>query len=132
MPVLTLSLCALLFAGAAAAAEPAADLEATTAKGEKVLLHPNGRWEFVDTQKQAEAKKVAEQFPEKLRELRALFDEVGYANNVFPLNEPGAMFSLGAMPPSNLGALTAMTYTPAHIRMPERSVVNLKIGRAHV
>ena len=64
VPVLTLSLCALLYVGAGAAAEPAADLEATTAKGEKVLLHPNGRWEFVDTQKQAEAKKVAEQFPE--------------------------------------------------------------------
>jgi hypothetical protein len=41
-----------------------ADIEATTASGEKVLLHPSGRWEFVDAQKQAEARKVADQYPE--------------------------------------------------------------------
>lgn len=38
--------------------------EATTAAGEKVLLHANGRWEFVDAAKQAEAKKLADQYPE--------------------------------------------------------------------
>ncbi len=48
----------------AADAEPKPAIEATTALGEKVLLHPNGRWEFVDVQKQAEAKKVADQHPE--------------------------------------------------------------------
>jgi len=88
---------------------------------------PQEKWELYHIDKDfSQGENLANQFPEKLRELRALFDEVGYANNVFPLNEPGAMFSLGAMPPSNLGSLTAMTYTPAHIRMPERSVVNLK------
>ncbi len=39
-------------------------LEATTAAGEKVLLRPNGRWEFVDQGKQREARKVADQYPE--------------------------------------------------------------------
>jgi len=39
-------------------------IEATTAKGEKVMLYPTGKWEFVDVAKAAEAKKVAEQFPE--------------------------------------------------------------------
>jgi len=48
----------------AAEAESKPAIEATTAAGEKVLLHPNGRWEFLDVQKQAEAKKVADQFPE--------------------------------------------------------------------
>lgn len=48
----------------AADPEVKSPLEATTAAGEKVLLHPNGRWEFIDAQKQAEAKKVADQFPE--------------------------------------------------------------------
>jgi hypothetical protein len=39
-----------------------------TAKGEDVLLFPNGRWEYVNTAKAVEAKKVADQFPEnKLR-----------------------------------------------------------------
>lgn len=53
--------CALLLAGQSLAAET---LEAVTANGEKVRLHPNGRWEFVDTAKAAEAAKVAAQFPE--------------------------------------------------------------------
>ena len=39
-------------------------VEATTASGAKVLLHPNGRWEYVDARKAAEARKVAEEFPE--------------------------------------------------------------------
>lgn len=48
----------------AAEVESKPDIEATTATGEKVVLHPNGRWEFVDVQKQTEAKKIADQFPE--------------------------------------------------------------------
>lgn len=39
-------------------------VEGTTAKGEKVLLYPTGKWEFADTAKAAEAKKVADQYPE--------------------------------------------------------------------
>jgi hypothetical protein len=39
-------------------------MEATTAAGEKVLLYPTGKWAFVDTAKAAEAKKIAEQYPE--------------------------------------------------------------------
>lgn len=38
-------------------------VEATTPTGDKVLLHPNGRWEYVDRVKQ-QAKKVADTFPE--------------------------------------------------------------------
>lgn len=40
------------------------DLLATTPQGDKVILHPNGRWEFTDTKKAIEAKEVAKQFPE--------------------------------------------------------------------
>jgi hypothetical protein len=40
------------------------DLQAETPSGDKVILHPNGRWEFIDTKKAAEAKEVAKQFPE--------------------------------------------------------------------
>ncbi|MGH8618503.1 MAG: hypothetical protein ACREUW_12505 [Burkholderiales bacterium] len=47
-------------------------VEATTAKGEKVRLYPNGRWEYVSTEKQATAAKVAEQYPEnKTRPMEA-------------------------------------------------------------
>jgi hypothetical protein len=35
----------------------ATPLEATTADGQKVRLFPNGRWEFVDAAKAAEAQK---------------------------------------------------------------------------
>lgn len=39
-------------------------IEATTAAGEKVELMPDGRWRFVDAAKQAEAKKVADTYPQ--------------------------------------------------------------------
>lgn len=39
-------------------------LEAATAKGEKVRLFPNGRWEYVDADKAAKAQQVAAQYPE--------------------------------------------------------------------
>jgi hypothetical protein len=47
-----------------AADAPGERVEATTAAGDKVILHPNGRWEFVDTQKAKAAKEVAGQYPE--------------------------------------------------------------------
>ena len=43
---------ALLFAVLPAfAAEERAPIEATTVNGDKVLLYPNGRWEYVNQQK---------------------------------------------------------------------------------
>lgn len=57
---------AILFAAMAAAPVHAADtpIEATTASGDLVLLHPNGRWSYVDEKKAEAAKKVADQYPE--------------------------------------------------------------------
>ena len=46
------------------AEEVASDIRAVTPQGDQVVLHPNGRWEFVDSKKAAEAEKVAKQFPE--------------------------------------------------------------------
>ncbi len=55
----------LLLATAAAAAEPdRTPQEALTSDGQKVLLHPNGRWEYVDAAKAEAAKRVAAEFPE--------------------------------------------------------------------
>lgn len=39
-------------------------VEATTANGDKVLLHPNGRWEYVDAKKAEQARAVSRQYPE--------------------------------------------------------------------
>lgn len=55
-------------------------IEATTVTGEKVRLHPNGRWEYVDTQKAAAAKVVADQFPE---------------NQLRPKAAQGCLFGIG-------------------------------------
>ncbi len=55
-------------------------IEATTASGEKVRLHPNGRWEYVDTQKAVAAKAVADQYPE---------------NKLRPMDAQGCLFGIG-------------------------------------
>lgn len=59
----------LLIAALAAVPALAADLdrtplEAQTVDGQKVRLYPNGRWEYVDAAKAAEAQKVAAEYPE--------------------------------------------------------------------
>jgi hypothetical protein len=45
-------------------ADTAQDIEGTTAQGEKIILHPNGRWEYVDVKKAEVAKAVADTYPE--------------------------------------------------------------------
>jgi hypothetical protein len=50
--------------GLAAGADSDSAVKATTATGDKVLLHPNGRWEYVDPKKAGEAKSIAQQYPE--------------------------------------------------------------------
>lgn len=58
-------LCAnMLFTAVAHAESEPKDIAATTPQGDQVVLHPNGRWEFVDTKKAAVAKEVASQFIE--------------------------------------------------------------------
>lgn len=53
--------------------------------GEKVLLHPNGRWEYVDAAKAGEAKKLAAQFPEnKTRPIEAQGGWFGVGRTVMP------------------------------------------------
>jgi hypothetical protein len=55
-------------------------IEATTVSGEKVRLHPNGRWEYVDAQKAAVAKAVADRYPE---------------NQLRPKDAQGCVFGIG-------------------------------------
>ena len=71
-----------LAAGVAIAAElDRTPMEAVTAGGEKVRLFPNGRWEFSDAAKAAEARQAAAQYPEnKTRPVEAqggLFGGIG-------------------------------------------------------
>lgn len=60
----SLLLIAALAAGPALADLDRTPLDATTVDGQKVRLFPNGRWEYVDAAKAAEAQKVAAEFPE--------------------------------------------------------------------
>jgi hypothetical protein len=96
-PVFLLALC--VAATVATAAETELDrtpVEATTVKGEKVRLYPNGRWEYVNTQKQAEAQKVAEQYPEnKTRPMDAQGCWLGFGRCVMPGDKDYNRGSLG-------------------------------------
>jgi hypothetical protein len=53
-----------LLISAAIAEETPTDIQATTTSGDAVILHANGRWEFVDAEKAARAREIAKQFPE--------------------------------------------------------------------
>jgi hypothetical protein len=55
---------AFLLNSSAMAEEVPAAMQAVTVNGDAVVLHPNGRWEFVDANKAAQAKEIAHQFPE--------------------------------------------------------------------
>jgi hypothetical protein len=57
-------LCMLAAVGVQAEDLDRTPVEATTAAGDKVLLLPNGRWEFVDVKKAEAAKKLAAEYPE--------------------------------------------------------------------
>jgi hypothetical protein len=70
----------LLLVVPAVRAQGGETLEATTTTGEKVRLLPNGRWEYMDTQKAAAAKVVADQYPE---------------NKLRPLDAQGCLFGIG-------------------------------------
>lgn len=59
--LLAVVMSASAFAADAPSREP---VEATTATGDKVLLYPNGRWEFVEAKKAEAAHKVAAEYPE--------------------------------------------------------------------
>lgn len=60
-----LLLIALLASGPALAAElDRTPLEAVTADGQQVRLFPNGRWEYLDQVKAAEAQRIAADYPE--------------------------------------------------------------------
>lgn len=55
--VLALGIC--LSASNVYATDSHPDIEAQTSNGETVILHANGKWEFLNTQKAAQAKEIA-------------------------------------------------------------------------
>ncbi len=88
---------------------------------------PEEKWELYNIREDfSQGNDLALEYPEKLQALREMFDEVAGQHNVYPLREPISALGMPILPPESLGGLKKCTYTSAHIRMPERSVVNLK------
>jgi arylsulfatase A-like enzyme len=88
---------------------------------------PQEKWELYNIREDfSQGVDLAEQFPEKLAELQALFDAEARRNNVYPMKEPGQTIGPKYAVPDALGKKVSMTYTTDHWRMPERSVINLK------
>jgi hypothetical protein len=64
MRFLIIAWACLLCSWVALAENAPSDITAVTGQDEKVILHPNGRWEFADSKKAAQAAEIAKQFPE--------------------------------------------------------------------
>jgi len=54
----------LLGANTTFADTPGEEISATTANGDQVILKPNGRWIYVNTEKAEAAAKIAKEYPE--------------------------------------------------------------------
>ena len=88
---------------------------------------PQERWELYDIRQDfSQSHDLADEFPDKLAELRALFDRHAVDYGVHPLRDPGSPRHGDYSVPSSLGDRRTITYTSAHVRIPESSVLNLK------
>jgi len=87
---------------------------------------PQERWELYDIRDDfSQSRDLADHRPELLAEMRELFDAEARRNGVYPLRDTGAPLGPEGRVPSTPDVRKA-TYTTAHVRMPERSVVNVK------
>ncbi len=88
---------------------------------------PQERWELYRiTDDFSQAVDLAARHPEKLAELRATFDREARLHGVYPLRDAGSRRDGDRAVPESLGGARKLTYTTAHVRMPESSVVNVK------
>ena len=62
---------------------------------------------------------LAEQYPDKLAELKAIFDAEARKYDVYPLSDATLARALPANRPSLLGDRTSATYYTGHVRIPE-------------
>ncbi len=74
----------------------------------------------------SQSEDLAATHPEKLAEMVARFEAEAEANGVYPLRDAGSPRGGEYSVPRSLGGHRSITYTRAHVRMPESSVVNLK------
>jgi arylsulfatase len=88
---------------------------------------PQERWELYDVRHDfSQSIDLADAHPDVLADLQRRFDEVAQANQVYPLRDPSMRRTSESAVPNALAGATSMTYTTAHVRIPEPIVVNLK------
>ena len=88
---------------------------------------PQEQWELYDIENDfSQATDLANENPELLEELLELFDSEAQRFGVYPLRDAGSRRGGDLGVPHALGGLRTMTYTTAHVRMPESVVVRLK------
>ncbi|MFM9083379.1 MAG: arylsulfatase, partial [Actinomycetota bacterium] len=88
---------------------------------------PQEVWELYDVRTDfSQAVDLAAEHPEILAELQRVFHEEAARHGVYPLRDVASPRHGDHAVPAPLGGLARMTYTTAHVRMPESSVVNLK------
>ena len=88
---------------------------------------PQERWELYDiTNDFSQANDLADQHPDVLERLRQIFESEAQRNGVYPLRDAGSKRDGDRSVLNMLNGRTSMTYTTAHVRMPESSVINIK------
>ena len=88
---------------------------------------PQERWELYNLESDfSQGHDLADEQPERLARMQELFDAEARRNGVYPLRDPGMRLPRESRPPSPLAGRRTATYTADHVRMPERSVINLK------
>jgi arylsulfatase len=88
---------------------------------------PQEVWELYDVRTDfSQAVDLAAEYPERLAELQRIFHEEAERHGVYPLRDVASPRHGEYSVPAPLGGLERMTYSTAHVRMPESSVVNLK------
>ena len=88
---------------------------------------PQERWELYDiTDDFSQSRDLANVQPDRLIEMRDLFHAEAQRNGVYPLRDTGTPMGPEGRAPSPLAGVTRAVYGPAHVRMPERSVLNVK------
>ena len=88
---------------------------------------PQEIWELYNVAEDfSQSVDLAAEMPEKLAELQAVFDEHAQRFGVYPLRDPGSPRNGDFAVPHVLDGVRSMTYTNAHVRMPESSVINIK------
>ena len=88
---------------------------------------PQEIWELYNIEDDfSQGNDLAASHPDKLIEMKARFDEEAEKNGVYPLRDASAVRTGDYSVPHSLEGHSKMTYTKAHVRMPESSIINLK------